>query len=447
MNSSYSSGSFFRAVLIFLYFLVIPELRALDSLSFDQQVNTIDSVINGERINLQKSGSVQVDQLKNAISASESIQYLNGTEQAHHLLYQYYKKREDFQKALAHHDQYLHFKNMLFNESIEEIKVSFNERYDPEKKEAEIRLLRSGNELEALTLSRKRWILLIVSFTIAFLIILIILISRRYRIRQQSRLMVKAQNEKFNKIHEELLDANKELESSEHDLRRLNQTKDRFFSLISEELRNPLNSLSELLEILINEAQSFSKAEVHALAVRINDAVNSLLELIENLLQWSRIQMDQIELVKEEVSITFLIKENIQLLQSQVESKNINIQLNDLPEIRVNGDKNMLHFILRNLILNNIKFSQRSGQVSISQDKTEKGVKLLFEINSNVKEFGLIKNLWDSETKIGESMIKDEKTSLGLILTQYFVNKHSGALSIDRSDQSTIFSLTLPLNH
>lgn len=433
-----------RIYILCIYFLLVHayqlEGQDLGFSAIDHE--SIDLILTEAESSISELNKNLLAELEYAYRSSDSLNYSQGIKRSSRLLYKYYKSLGNYEKASDYHYVYLDLKDIMFLENQENVEAEFQKQYDPETKTAEIDLLRSRNEIELLNYSRKRLVLISTWVGLGLVIIVVGLIYMRYRLKQRSKSLLEEQNKSFNRTNEQLKGLNLDLEKSEQDLRSLNQTKDRFFLLISEELRSPLSSLSSQLGQLIKEGRNYSKEDVNNFAININEAVNSLLELIENLLQWSRTQMDSVDYSEEIINISALIEENMQLLKPQADSKSLVISYDSM-DCHVSGDKNMIHFVVRNLILNAIKFSSSSSELKIISDSKGEKIALSIEMNGKEEVVSKIIKLWKSETPIGESLIKDEKTSLGLLLTKYFVEKNSGHIGIEQIGERTKFELSL----
>ncbi|MTI37901.1 hybrid sensor histidine kinase/response regulator, partial [Fulvivirga lutimaris] len=159
-------------------------------------------------------------------------------------------------------------------------------------------------------------------------------------------------------------------------IKSLNDSKDKFFSIISHDLKEPINSISSFTGLLKDHIESLSKDEIQEMAGQLHDSQKKLYTLLENLLEWSRSQMGLINLVKEDFNITAVIDDCIELLAQQASNKKIDIVNHVEGKIIVNSHKNSISTVIRNLISNAIKFTQENGniEVSIKEDDQSYGV-------------------------------------------------------------------------
>lgn len=247
--------------------------------------------------------------------------------------------------------------------------------------------------------------------------------------------------------HLKLLDAYKVIEQQNDELKELNATKDKFFSIIAHDLRNPFNALVVLTDILKDRIHALPIEEVAEMISLLNKSTRDGYELLENLLTWARSQRNKLEFHPEPTDIVDVANGNINLLKSISNSKHIELRMCIDQHYIVMADRNMLNTIFRNLITNAIKFSYENSIVDI--DATTDG-KMLVCI---VRDYGVgienetLQDLFQSEsdiTSLGTS--KEKGTGLGLMLCKEFITKHNGRIWVESSvDLGSSFKFTLPL--
>jgi len=253
---------------------------------------------------------------------------------------------------------------------------------------------------------------------------------------------------KTNKILEEknhqLEDANYRLIESQRNLEKLNETKDKFFSIIAHDLRNPFNPLLALTELLHEDYDELSDEERKEYIAEIRDGAKRLYDLLENLLQWSLSQTRQSEFVQNRIDLRQLVNKNIDLLKINAEKKHIKIENNVGENVFVYADENMLNSVVRNLLNNALKFSPEHSKIQIKcEDKGDKyqisvqdeGIGIKPEFVDRIFDFGF------SKTKINKS--KEKGSGLGLILCKEFVEKNNGEIWVESEvDKGSTFYFT-----
>ncbi len=249
-------------------------------------------------------------------------------------------------------------------------------------------------------------------------------------------------------ITERKANENKIKEQNE-ELKILNATKDKFFSIIAHDLRNPFVSLLSTSELLYKNYEALNSNDVREHIQTIFDSSKSTYKLLDNLLQWARSQMGSISFEPEELDFYELAFNSIYTLQNQANSKNIKL-INEInPETYIYCDRNMMSSVLRNLVSNSIKFSNEFGTVTISCNNYEIDDSFILVI---VKDTGIgisfekQKLLFSIKEKIStQGTNRESGTGLGLIICKDFVEKHGGKIWVNSEiGQGSEFKFTIP---
>jgi signal transduction histidine kinase len=272
------------------------------------------------------------------------------------------------------------------------------------------------------------------------------LLYQRYHERRETNRLLQNQNETIRVQNEELQITNERLKQSEDYLLQINATKDKFFSIISHDLKSPLNSLTGFLQILDMQVDAFSPEELREFAKGMNKSVKSLLDLLDNLLLWSRTQTNTIDFAPQDLDLRALVEGNINLLHVVAQNKLIVLSNEVDPAIRVYADCNMLNSILRNLVSNAIKFTRSNGVIGIraQQRNGEVVVKVIDNgIGMSEDTMGRLFRLDTYHTTPGTA--NEKGNGLGLILAKEFVEKNGGTIGVESEEgKGTTFHFTLP---
>ncbi len=226
----------------------------------------------------------------------------------------------------------------------------------------------------------------------------------------------------------------KALKESEEKLKLANQDKDRIFSIIGHDLRNPFNTVLSIANLILDEFDEMDRESLLKYLRLIQVSSKNSMALLENLLQWSRSKTGKISFQPEELIISELLKETIPLLNEAALVKDIRISNEIGDELRVVADRNMLMTIFRNLMSNAIKFSYPGGKIILSALKRNAMVEF------SIKDFGIgmseeIVNtlLSGNNSKSRTGTAKEDGSGLGLSLCYDFIKKHNGELTIKSS--------------
>lgn len=237
-----------------------------------------------------------------------------------------------------------------------------------------------------------------------------------------------------------------EIENHREQLKESNASKDKFFSIIAHDLRNPIAGFLNLTEILTNNFDVFSENESKEFIKVMNQASKQLYNLLENLLQWSRAQTGSLKHEPKSVSIKEMIKNTLDTLMLNIENKRIKININIDKDSIVFVDENMITTVIRNLISNAIKFSHPEGIISIRSIKKNEIIELLIIDNGigiKKEDQNRLFRIDQNVTSLGTS--EERGTGLGLILCKEFVEKNGGEIWVESElNKGSSFIFTLP---
>ncbi len=165
------------------------------------------------------------------------------------------------------------------------------------------------------------------------------------------------------------------------ELKKINITKDKFFSIIAHDLKGPMGGFTGMTQLLAEHMQNMSMAEIQQYLGLLRDSSNNLFQLLENLLQWARLQQGAVPFNPEMVQfLQLIVNENVKLIEEFANHKGIKIQMDIPPQINIYADKNMLQSILRNHISNALKFTPEGGNVILAAKvPDEKNIEISIE--------------------------------------------------------------------
>jgi len=239
--------------------------------------------------------------------------------------------------------------------------------------------------------------------------------------------------------------ADYEIKQKNEELQRINSEKDKFFSIIAHDLRSPFNGFLGLTEMMVSDLHRMTLDDINSIADKLHKSANNLYRLLTNLLEWSKMQRGMTEFDPEHFSLKTLADDSIKIFYDSAEKKDVEIE-EEIPEdILVSADKAMLETIIRNLVSNAIKFTNKGGKVRISA----KSVNDIVEISVKDTGIGMSKNLVDNLFKIDKQTIRkgtdnEPSTGLGLLLCKEFIKKHNGEiLVVSEEGKGSEFRVTL----
>jgi len=241
------------------------------------------------------------------------------------------------------------------------------------------------------------------------------------------------------------------IKKQKDELAELNATKDKFFSIISHDLKSPFNALLNFSELLFNDYEVYDEETRKEFIALIYESSQNTFKLLENLLAWSRVQMGKIEFNTSSINLKALIDENMDLLNQMALGKCIRLQSKINQDIKINTDKDLINTVIRNLLSNAIKFTPEKGDVTVSANLVT-GDQLNDFIEISVKDTGLgispgnMDKLFKIEKTYSTPGTKGESgTGLGLILCKEFIEKCDGKIGVESElGKGSIFTITIP---
>ena len=339
--------------------------------------------------------------------------------------------KHDFKNALKNYQTYITLDREYHDKQQKKQMLDVKIWNESEKNQKEKVLLVKEEQRQKALIQRQFMIILSLSGLLIFIIIVVLMNLRQHRKTQFMNLLLEKQ-----KL--EILDKNKDMEY-------LHKVKNKLFSVISHDLRSPVIGIQNMLT-LMND-YNLSPDKINDFINSIREEVNDTSDLLNNLLQWSRIQMKGNTPEKAQTEISQLIDEIIRQLDSIASLKQIKLKSEFTLHVQLFCDAEMLKIVLRNLVTNALKFSFPNNPVIIGGyildnflviSVKDSGTGILPEHQAKI--FSLTENVGEKGTMLEAS------TSLGLILCHDFVDKSGGKIWFEtEQDKGSIFFFSLPL--
>jgi signal transduction histidine kinase/streptogramin lyase len=243
-----------------------------------------------------------------------------------------------------------------------------------------------------------------------------------------------------------LLEKTVELKTAE--LKELNASKDKFFSIIAHDLKNPFSTIIGFSEILKEDLSKQPDGRPKEFSKMIHASAVQTFRLLENLLEWANSQRGKIIFKPQNIKLNDLLNEELYSLKETATGKNIEITCDVPDNLTILADKNMIKTILRNLVSNAIKFTHRNGKVAVKVSVNNNNAEVEVSDNGIGMTKETISKLFRIDANLSTLGTEKEKgTGLGLFLCKEFVEKHGGKIWI-RSEAGigTSFFFTIPLS-
>jgi ligand-binding sensor domain-containing protein/signal transduction histidine kinase/DNA-binding response OmpR family regulator len=266
-------------------------------------------------------------------------------------------------------------------------------------------------------------------------IILLLFYQRLASVEQQNRQL----EEVVTARTRELKEANQDLEVSNH-------TKDRFFSILAHDLKNPVAALSGISDLVKVKFPELSSEEIYSYVSDINKSSNSIQSLLITLLDWAQTQTHNIAYVPEDLNLHELLIKNEALLGQQMKGKNIRFSLQVDPLHTVFADVQMIDTVLRNLLSNSIKFTPVNGEISVESKYNDDQIILAFidtGVGMSQEQATSLFDIQRQSVTIGTA--GETGTGLGLVIVKEFIEANKGSISVESTpDKGTTFTVMLP---
>ncbi len=231
------------------------------------------------------------------------------------------------------------------------------------------------------------------------------------------------------------------------ELKQLNNTKDKFFSIIAHDLRGPFNSLLGLSEFLVSPDEDLTEKQRNVFIQEIYNLLKNEYELLQNLLQWAAMQLDKVEYKQTKINLFELVSKKMDLLSLQANNKNIAIVNNVKKDCFVLADNNMLGSIVQNFITNAIKFTNKNGAINITSTYENESVIVTIEDNGIGMTKERVEEIFRLDsTKSSTGTAGERGTGLGVILCKEMIEKQGGKLTISSEPNvgtKVIFSIPI----
>ncbi|MBN1988580.1 MAG: tetratricopeptide repeat protein [Bacteroidales bacterium] len=416
-----------------------------NSLAISQEINDIGSIANTNNNLAQVALTIGDNNLafkyvNNALPLARQYGDKSFLAESYEVLAKIHINRGDYKKAVEYQSLLLSYKDSLHNRERNDKVIEMQTRFETEAKEKEIQLLKKDNEIRQLDATRQK------NFQKYLIILALLLLGLLFLIYYGLHLKKKS-NELLSKKNEELKLANEKLRESEKNLKALNSTKDKFFSIIAHDLKNPFNALLGFSELLHHNFDNFTTKETKEYIGVINESAQSLFRLLENLLQWSRTQTGKLSYNPEKIKLYSIINQETELLRINADKKGINISIDVDNELEAFADKNIVSTVLRNFINNAIKFTHAGGSVRVKAyvDDTQK-----VRIDTIDDGIGInpndINKLFRTDLSFSsKGTANEEGTGLGLIICKEFIERAGGEIIVKSNvGKGSTFSFTLP---
>ncbi|MDA3954464.1 MAG: tetratricopeptide repeat protein [Bacteroidales bacterium] len=390
---------------------------------------------------IQKQYSKAQYYLNQSIELSKKIKVKEWLTESYDLYYQLYSEQNNYKKALEYYKLYSEMNDTIFKATSTNRVTEMKIKFETGNLETENELLKKDNEIHLLELNRQRNIK---NYWIAFSILILalaILSFRQFQLKKNTNNLLKSKNN-------QLRETNEKLTISENNLKELNATKDKFFSIIAHDLKNPFQSLLGFSEALYNQTEELNKEEINEYSQIIYESSQNLFNLLGNLLEWSKSQLGSMNLLPKKINLFESVDEVLELIELIAQKKNIKIVSLISKEDIAYADKHMISSVIRNLISNALKFTNHGGKIELSSITSENSITISVKDNGKGISEENLKKLFKIDQSYSTKGTENESgTGLGLILCKELITQSNGDISVKSTlGKGSDFQFTLPVS-
>jgi len=355
-------------------------------------------------------------------------------------LYNSYLTKLDYKTALNYHKSVLETEKKLLDVENKRQLAIVNISFDTERKEQDYRVLLKDNELKASLIKSKNTFIWLIVASLGFMILLFAYVYNRFYIKKEA-------NKKLHELNQTITNQNIQLKKLNKEIESVSKDKDKLFTIISHELRNPLYWLQNLAEVLSRKHNSMPADKISKTLNSMDESAKNVYHLMDNLLHWSRSKLNRVHPKKSAHNLYTLISETSRMYDSFMLQKEISFTIDIPNDVYIYADGDLFACVIRNLISNAIKYTPNGGNIDIKNELSSTCATLIISDSGRGMSPDEVRDLFTFDDKISMPGLMQEKGSgIGLKLCKDFVELNDGKIWADSiSGSGTVFFFTIPL--
>ena len=399
--------------------------------------------IDSEKKNYYK---LSVKNAHNALKYAEEVNSLTHMNFAYNYLVFSYEKLNDYKNAFEYAEKYISSSDSLYNTNKVKEVEKLERKFKNEQQKNKIKNITKEKELKEDIINKQDQIILIGISASFLILILLIFVFILYRNKKIANNLLNRRNEDIKNQRSEIAVQRDNLSELAFELKKLSKTKNNFFSILAHDLKNPFQSILGFSELLQEQALNNNFSNTKKYAEYIYDTTNKTYTLLENLLNWARVQTGVLKYNPEKLILSNLINESIEINKPAVESKDISVINNADETNKIFADKYMVSTILRNLISNAVKYTKIGGKIYIDTKIKDNILDLsVQDTGIGIKEENISRIFKLDQIFLTSGTDKEAGTGLGLIVCKEFAKKNKGELKVQsKVGEGCTFILTVP---
>ncbi len=337
-----------------------------------------------------------------------------------------YHDTGEFENAYNYQSQYIAFRDSINNEDVIRKMADLRTEYEVSKKQAEVDLLEQKRENE-------KWIMFSLLSVLGFISVAAFFTFRNNIARKRTNMLLSAQKAK--------------IESQNDKLESLIKMKDKFFGIISHDLRGPVNSLNGITQLLKHYVKTKNNEELEQLTTLMDKSVETLSTLLDNLLSWALSQQGALPYEPKNIPAETLIKSVQNVFKNSARAKSIELHSEVEEGLELYVDEDSVHALLRNVLNNAIKFTPEKGKVAISAKKDGNSASITITDNGHGMNEYQLRNLFKvNKKKVNKGTMGEKGSGLGMLLCKELVKLNQGKIDAESEQgKGSKIEISLPL--
>jgi signal transduction histidine kinase len=404
-------------------------LNALEIFRNNKVLTSESIALNHLAVNFQKKNNPEraISYFMQSLELANKTTFDNMKQKNHRELSAIFEQTGNFEAALNHYKKYVELKDTAYNETARQQLLDFQVKYETEQKEKELAVLNQQKLEQELQLNQVRQQRILMAGISIILLISLTALYGRFRIKRLAQARLAVANEQ---------------------LTLLNQTKNKFFTILAHDLKNPIYAFRNIAAAVYDNRHDISDQDLTYYTLELKNSSTKLCSFLDELLKWAASLTGRIKPEKETIVIKPVLEELIELHRTMADNKNIRISAIINEQHTCYADQNMIQTIFRNLISNAIKFTPENGSITINSTTDDGFLKVYITdtgIGMTEEDTQKLFQLDQDPSKIHNS--KEKGMGMGLILCKEFVDKNNGKLSAaSQAGKGSTFTVTLPIH-
>jgi signal transduction histidine kinase len=377
--------------------------------------------------------------LEQAIVMAEKIGAKQVIQESYENISIAYEQLKEYQKSLESYKKFMQYQDTLLMEDTKKHIAFLEERFEQESKDDKIKLLMTEQTLKDALVEQQRFVgIALIVFIVLILVTLVVYVRAN-----QQKLQA---NHQLRHQQEALITQKNEIEVQKESLNRSNAIKDQLFSIIGHDLRSPFNTLKGFIQILKMGGMTLN--DVTHIAASIETQLNYTLLLLNNLLLWSKSQLQGMTPQPSQFDLQEVVAQNMALLSEGAKKKKITLQ-NHLPDyFLVLADRDMIDTVIRNLLSNAIKFTLEGGSVNVEYENHTDEYHVCIQDTGIGMTDKQLHNLFTTKLHSTLGTANEKGTGLGLMICKDFIEQNGGKIWVNSQiDKGSRFYFSIKKPH